>query len=302
MDERHDGDDGRDGQTRVELRTEDGEHRIVPGERHADPRRLSNAREVHDARGGRHDVRPHHAQQDGDDLDHALAPDVRDDDDGDGHERDGPVRRRVRDGRAGQDEADGDHDGAGDHGREEAHDARGPEHLEQRRQHEVQQTRARHAQAGVRQQVGLAVRRDGRVARDERERRAEERGHLALRDEVEQQRAHAREQQRRGNGQAGQRRHQDGGAEHGEQVLEAQHQHLGQAKRPGVIDGLASGGGFVTHTCLLSRLGIGQKKSNCFFNEKAIALEKWNGDTQVKPKKHPVLHVPFLLPPPNFTL
>ena len=36
--------------------------------------------------------------------------------------------------------------------------------------------------------------------------------------------------------------------------------------------------------------------------EKAIALEKWNGDTQVKPKKHPVLHVPFLLPPPNFTL
>ncbi|ERI76335.1 hypothetical protein HMPREF0239_02193 [Clostridium sp. ATCC BAA-442] len=49
-------------------------------------------------------------------------------------------------------------------------------------------------------------------------------------------------------------------------------------------------------------MGIGQKKSNCFFNEKAIALEKWNGDTQVKPKKHPVIHVPFLLPPPNFAL
>ncbi len=62
---------------------------------------------------------------------------------------------------------------------------------------------------------------------------------------------------------------QDGGAEHGEQVLEAQHQHLGQAKRPGVIDGLASGGGFVTHTCLLSRLGIGQKKQ-LLFKEKQL--------------------------------
>ena len=36
---------------------------------------------------------------------------------------------------------------------------------------------------------------------------------------------------------------QDGGAEHGEQVLEAQHQHLGQAKRPGVIDGARFRGG-----------------------------------------------------------
>ena len=234
--QRHDGDDGRDGQPCIEVRTDDRKHRLIPGERQADPRRLGHARKVHLSRDRSHEVRSDHAQEDGNDLDHALAPDVGDDDDGDGHQCDGPVRGRVRDGRAGQDEPDGDDDGPGDHGRKETHDPRGAEHFEQRRQHEVQKARARHAQAGVRQQIGLAVRRDGRIARDERERRAQERGHFALRDEMEQQRAQAREQQRRGNGQAGQRRHQDGGAEHGEHVLQPEHRHLRLAELSCVVD------------------------------------------------------------------
>ena len=60
---------------------------------------------------------------------------------------------------------------------------------------------------------------------------------------MEQQGAQTGEQQGGldGQGQAvagDQNGHQNGGAEHGEQVLQTQHQHAGYAQRPGVVDGL----------------------------------------------------------------
>ena len=70
----------------------------------------------------------------------------------------------------------------------------------------------------------------------------QEGGHLKLGAQVEQQRAETREQQRGLDGQgqavgADQNGHQNGGAKHGEQVLQAQQQHTGDAQLSGVVDG-----------------------------------------------------------------
>ncbi len=209
--------------------------------------------EVHLTGDQSHDVRAHYAQQDGDDLDHALAPDVGHDDDGDGHQGQPPAGGGVGHGGAGQVQADEDDDGAGDDGREVAHDLLGTHQLEQQRQHQVQQARDDHAAQGVGQlllaghggelagvQVGHRL-----EAAQEGEGGAQEGGHLELGADVEQQRAEAGEQQRclDGQGQAvagNQDGHQHRGAEHGEQVLQAQQQHPGDAQLSGVVDGIVS--------------------------------------------------------------
>ena len=81
----------------------------------------------------------------------------------------------------------------------------------------------------------------------------------ALGAEVDKQGAQAGEQQGGLNAEGQsialhQERHQNGGAEHGKHVLEAQNQHFGQAQLPGIADGLV-----VVHFVLLSRT---HKKSN----------------------------------------
>ena len=68
---------------------------------------------------------------------------------------------------------------------------------------------------------------------------------------MEQQRAETREQQRGGNVKTGQDRNQNGRAEHGEHMLEAQHEHTALAEGSGVINALFRN--FVlTHDYLLS--------------------------------------------------
>ena len=200
-----------------------------------------------------HDVRAYHAQQDGDDLDHALAPDVGHDDDGDGHQRQPPAAGGVGHGGAGQVQADEDDDGTRDDGREVAHDLLGTHQLEQQGQHQIQQTRDHHAAQGVGQllltghggelaaiQIGYRL-----EAAQEGEGGAQEGGYLKLGADVEQQRADTGEQQGclDGQGQAV-ARHQDGhqhrGTEHGKQVLQSQQQHPGHTQLPGVIDGVVS--------------------------------------------------------------
>ena len=200
-----------------------------------------------------HDVRAHHAQQDGDDLDHALAPDVGDDDDGDSHQSQPPTGGGVGHGGAGQVQTDEDDDGTRDNGREVAHDLLGTHQLEQQGQHQIQQTRDHHAAQGVGQllltghggelaaiQIGYRL-----EAAQEGEGGAQEGGYLKLGADVEQQRADTGEQQGclDGQGQAV-ARHQDGhqhrSAKHGEQVLQTQQEHPGYAQLPGVIDGVVS--------------------------------------------------------------
>ena len=209
--------------------------------------------EVHLTGDQRYDVRAHHAQQDGDDLDHALAPDVGHDDDGDGHQCQPPAGGGVGHGGAGQVQTDEDDDGAGDDGREEPHDLLGTHQLEQQRQHQIQQTRDHHAAQRVGQLLlaghggelaGVQISHRLEAAQ-EREGGAQEGGHLELGTDVEQQCADTGEQQGGLDGQ-GQSvaRHQNGhqhrSAEHGEQVLQTQQEHPGYAQLPRVVDGVVS--------------------------------------------------------------
>ena len=101
--------------------------------------------EVHLTGDEGHDVADHHAQQDGDDLQHALTPDVGNDHHNDGHQCQPPAGHNVRNGRAGKVEADHDDHGAGDDGGEEAHDLLGTQHLEKEGQHQIQKTCDHHA-------------------------------------------------------------------------------------------------------------------------------------------------------------
>ena len=181
------------------------------------------------------------AEQNRDDLDHALAPDVGGDDDEDGGDGDPPVAGAVIDGGGGKVQADGNDDGAGDNGREEAHDLFRAEGLEQAGQNDIHKACAGYAEAGVgkHRKVGLvAVEHggDGCIAAEEGEGRAEEGRDLAAGDEVEQQRAEAREQERVRDVEARQNGDKDGCAEHGEHVLEAEQQHSARAKLSGIID------------------------------------------------------------------
>ena len=197
-----------------------------------------------------HDIGAHHTQQDGDDLDHALAPDVGHDDDGDGYQCQPPAGGGVGDGRACQVQTDHDDHGAGDDGGEVAHDLLGADDLEEQCQNQIQSACHHNAAqsigqlfvaahggvfAGIQAGHGLEAAQIGEGG-------AQESGHLKLGAHMEDQRAETGHQQRGldGQGQAVPG-HQNGdqhcGAEHGEQVLQAQHQHPGQAEGAGVGDG-----------------------------------------------------------------
>ena len=205
--------------------------------------------EVHLSGDQGHDVAAYHTQQDGDNLDHALAPDVGHHDDGDGHQSQPPAGGGVGDGGAGEVQADEDDDGAGDDGGEEAHDLLCAHQLEQQSQHQIEAAGDDDAAQGVGElllaahggelaHVQLA---HGLEAAQKGEGGAEEGGDFQLGAHMEQQRAEAGEQERRldGQGQAvalHQNGHQHRGAEHGEQVLQTQQEHAGQTQRAGVID------------------------------------------------------------------
>ena len=136
-----------------------------------------------------------HAEEDGDDLDHALAPDVGNHDDRHGNEREPPAGLGVGDGGAGEVQADHDDHGAGDNGREVTHDLLRAEELEEQRQHEVEEACDHNAAERV-GELELRIhalisgeRCDRGEAAEVGERGAEERGDLKLGADVEQQRA-----------------------------------------------------------------------------------------------------------------
>ena len=143
----------------------------------------------------------------------------------------------VVDGAGGKDQADGDDDGARDNRREELHHLTDAERGDQAAEQHVDQAGQRHSRAGVGQVlgVGTAVRHDGEAAQI-RKAGAQERGHLALAQEVEQQRAQTCAEQCGADAQAGQQRHQHGCAEHCKHVLCAEDQQLGRAQLFGIID------------------------------------------------------------------
>ena len=168
----HDGNDSRHRQAGIHVSAgKQAKNRVLPQDGQANPRRSGHAGEINLAHERRKHIRHKNAHENGDNLNHALTPNVAHDDSGDGDDGNEPVRLAVGDSRASQNEANGDNDGPCHHGREETHDLLCAEDPEQRSQHQVEKARARNAQAGIRQKRGLTVRGDGGIARDKGKRR-----------------------------------------------------------------------------------------------------------------------------------
>ena len=112
-------------------------------------RGVRQAGEVHHAGHQGNYIGPHHAQQDGDNLDHALAPDIGHNDDGHGHQGQPPAGGGVGHGGGGQVQSDQDDDGAGDHGGQVVHDPVDAHGLDDQGQDHIQKARHHDAAAGV---------------------------------------------------------------------------------------------------------------------------------------------------------
>ena len=180
----------------------------------------------------RHNVAANHTQQDGDDLHHALTPNVGHHDDSHGHQGQPPAGGGVFDGGAGEVQADHDDHGAGDDGGEVPHDGLGAQHLKEQSQHQIQET----GDDDAAQSVGQLQFRGqtvigghgghGGEAAQVGEGGAQESGDLELGAHMEQQGAQTGHQQGGldAQGQAvalNQNGYQHGGAKHGEQMLQA---------------------------------------------------------------------------------
>ena len=94
---------------------------LVQGD--AEPVGSSNGLKVDCTSDQSHSIGDQHTDQDGQDLDHALTPDVADNNGTQGHKSQQPVGLAVGDGGGGQDQTNRDDDGACDHRREEFHNA-----------------------------------------------------------------------------------------------------------------------------------------------------------------------------------
>ena len=239
--DRDDRDDGGDEKAVVHVSVrEDREDRAVVLHREADPGGLLHLREVNEARKSGDDVGGDDAQQNRDDLHHASAPDVADDDDHDGDQSDRPVRLTVGDSGLGQVQADADDDGSRHDGREELHDPVCAEGPEQSRKDQVHQACAGDAEAGVAQKLRLPVGCDRRISCKEGKGRAKECRDLSLGNQVEEQGAEARPEERGGYRQPRKERRQDRGAKHGKHVLEAENQDSALSQLTRIIDWMIS--------------------------------------------------------------
>ena len=238
-----DGDDGAQHEVPVGI-LEDGEHRVFHLEGETEPSRVFDAAPIDFPDAGGENIGDHHTQEDGDNLDHFLAPDVADDDGEDGDERNPPVVNATVDGHAGEVQTDGDDDGAGDDGREKSHHLAGAESGDKSREDEVHQAGEENTQASVGEGGGNGQSGgdthffDSGISAEEGEGGAEEGRNFPFGHEMENQGADTREEQGGGDGQTGDGRDQNGGAEHGEHVLETEESHSGRAQGPGIVDGL----------------------------------------------------------------
>ena len=253
--QRNDGEQCAQEHAGVNIHAEEVEHAVFPYDGQADPLGGCDLFRDSYAGGGINDhgddVRADNSEEDGDDLGHALAPNVEADNDNDRSYRYEPVCIAVVDSRGGQDQTDADDDGACDYRGEELHDLFYAECLEQRRQDDIHKSCAGNAEAGINEQVavdgnsaGGIKAGDGVVAADEGEGRAEECGDLALGEQVEQQSAEACKQQGRCDIDAGQDRNENGRSEHCEHVLKSENQHSGSAKGACVVHGSINHGFF----------------------------------------------------------
>ena len=273
-----DGQDGEEGADELRAAVDGEQAHGVLMQRDAEPVGGSDGLEIHGAGHESDRVGDQNTDEDGQDLDHALAPDVADDDRAQCHKGQQPVRLTVGDGRGRQDQADGDDDGARDHRREELHDAADAEGGDEQADHQIQDAGKGNACAGIGQhlrvgngQVAVGICQHGghdRKAAQIGKRRAKKSRDLASGDQMEQQCAQTCAEQRSGNAQARQQRHQHRGTEHGEHVLYAEDQHPTRAQLARVVNAFGVVDFFTHKRVLLSRFtskkrGIAAKKRQC---------------------------------------
>lgn len=286
-----DGQNGEEGADELRAAVDGEQAHGVLMQRDAEPVGGSDGLEIHGAGHESDRVGDQNTDENGQDLDHALAPDVADDDRTQRHKGQQPVRLTVGDGRGSQDQADGDDDGARDHRREELHDAADAEGGDEQADHQIQDAGEGNACAGIGQhlrvgngQVAVGICQhgghDGKAAQIGK-RRAKESRDLAPGDQMEQQRAQTCAEQRSGNAQARQQRHQHRGTEHGEHVLYAEDQHPTRAQLARVVNAFGVVDFFTHKRVLLSRFtskkrGIAAKKRQClsFREEKTFGTEE----------------------------
>lgn len=115
----------------------------------SDQFRGGHAGEVHLVGNQRYHIGDHNAQQNRNDLDHALAPNVRRDNNSDGQKGQPPVRGGVIDRAGGQGQANEDDDGPGDYGGQVAHDLAHAQQPDQSGQHQIHQASYHDAAQGV---------------------------------------------------------------------------------------------------------------------------------------------------------
>ena len=205
----------------------------------AEPGGSTDGLEVNCAGDQRHGVGNQNADQNGQDLDHALAPDVADNNGSQCHNSQQPVALAVVDGAGGQNQADGNDDGAGDNRGEELHHLADAERGDQRAEQHIHKAGQRHGCTGVGQvlRVLTVVGHNGKAAQIGKA-GAKERRDLTLAQEVEQQCAQTGAQQGGADAQTGQQGNEYGCAEHCKHVLRTQNEQLGCAELLGIIDAL----------------------------------------------------------------
>ena len=202
----------------------------------------------------------------------------------------------VGDGGGGQVQADQNDDGAGDHRGQEAHDLLHAHQLDDGGQYHIEQTGHHNAAAGVLQldsrvhtgvfahiQLGHRLK-AAQVGKGG----AQEGGNLQLGADMEEEGTNTGEKQGGldGQGQAvalNQDGDQHGCAEHGEHMLQAQDEHLGQTQGACIPDGLTAGGTVVVHSTFLS-FHAGRKKATAFSKKKQSLIT-----TVSAPKTKPIL-------------
>ena len=203
----------------------------------------ADAAQVHHTANQRHNIGDHNAQQDGNDLDHSLAPDVGHDDDSNGKQRKRPAALGIVHCRAGQIQTDEDDHRTGNDGREKPHDLFCTHCFKQQRQQDIQTARHHDAAHGIGQLFGAdhigkladIQFRNSLEASQKGKGRAEKCGDFELCAHVENQRADTCEEQGRLDGQgqpigvADNDGYQNRGTEHCEHMLETQNEHSGPA-------------------------------------------------------------------------
>ena len=156
----HDSHDAREKKPRVEIAAgENREYRVLIADREAYPGSCRYLTEIDQSCHCRAEIGADDAEQDRDDLDHSLAPDIADHNDNDRDKGYPPAGLDIIDRRRSKVKSDRDNDGTGNYRREVLHYLAGAVRFEERGENKVKQACACNAEAGVGQKfAGRAVR------------------------------------------------------------------------------------------------------------------------------------------------